>query len=160
MSDTVLSVLVSGLVAAFSALAGAYITNRAAQRRQELDIQQKERELWSTFILPTANRRVSALEEIYDTLQHAIEVSRLEMAEYKRIRRLLIYIPGQLQGDLIEGLVGLVDAVDKVNRVQNSSAVPQLKKVQAELRRSLGLPAIEEYVINLSHGEVSPQAGS
>jgi hypothetical protein len=150
MASNVLPIIASGAIGAAAALLSQYLSSRATQARHKLDIALKKRELWNSFILPAATLRADAYEEIYDQLQGVTESRKLDIVGYKLIRRRMIYLPNEVKNSLVGTLTGLLRAIHEGDENQIKLHVSEVERLQAELRRLLGLEAIEEYVSNLS----------
>ncbi|MEU6868546.1 hypothetical protein ABZ924_35845 [Streptomyces sp. NPDC046876] len=150
MSSNVLPVIASGTIGAAAALLSQYLSSRAAQARHKMDIALKKRESWNSFILPAATLRADAYEKIYDHLQGVTEARRLSIEDYKLIRRQLIYLPKDTKNALVRTLTQLLRAVREKDEDAVIRCITEVESLQAELRRLLGLEAIERYVDNLS----------
>ncbi|MEV0410973.1 hypothetical protein AB0I68_09230 [Streptomyces sp. NPDC050448] len=150
MSSNVLPVIASGTIGAAAALLSQYLSSRAAQARHKMDFALKKRELWNSFILPAATLRSGAYEKIYDHLQAAAEARKLSIEDYKLIRRQLIYLPKDTKNSLVSTLTRLLRAVREADEEAVIHCIAEVELIQGELRRLLGLEAIEKYVDHLS----------
>jgi hypothetical protein len=100
--------------------------------------------------------RANAYEEIYDLLQDSIETSSISEEKYLRIRRLLIYLPEALQVELLDSLQRLLIAGRNHDSDAIGRAADDIRRAKRELRRLLGLEAIETYVTSLETAPISP----
>jgi hypothetical protein len=146
MESSMITALISGGIGATAALLGVYLSNKSAELRHRLDIRQREQEIWTSFVLPVATLRANACEETYDLLQDAIEVSSLSEEKYLRIRRLLIYLPEGLQGEITRALTAIIIAKREKDLDTIKGAAEQLRRAKSELRKLLGLEAIEAHM--------------
>ena len=139
-----LKVLGSGAVGAFAAILGQRIAAKHAERRHELEIQQRERQMWAQFVAPIAGRRIDAYESIYDTIQTAIETSEIPMSDYLSLRKRLLYLPEPARQQIVTALTTLLSARRDQDPTRKDSAITNLKQAQRSLEDSLGVKRLEE----------------
>jgi hypothetical protein len=141
-----IQVLASGAIGAGGALLGQHLANRSARSRQSIELQHRREEMWTSFILPAANARWSAVEEIYDILQEAIERRGMTRQQYERSRRRLMYVPDVLRLRTVKALTELIRAR---NDLEVDTSIEKLRNCQGELRKTIGLQSIEFFVSTL-----------
>jgi hypothetical protein len=131
-------------VGALSAIVGQSVAARHAERRHELEIQQRERQMWAQFVAPIATRRIDAFEAIHDTIQTAIETGEIPMNEYISLRRRLLYMPSGLRAETLAALTSLLSARREPDSVRKDSSIAALKVAQASIEEALGIRRLEE----------------
>lgn len=148
VSSTAIPLILSGAIGASAALAGQYLSGKWAQARHKLDLQQARRELSSSFILPAANLRAKAYEEIYDLIRIIIETRNYTPETHNRVAKLLMYLPADLRGAVERSLVGILRSKGKgdVGGELIDQEVAALRRLQEEIRTTMGLVAIERFI--------------
>ncbi|MCX4995022.1 hypothetical protein [Streptomyces longwoodensis] len=157
VSSTAIPLILSGAIGASAALAGQYLSGKWAQARHKLDLQQARRELSSSFILPAANLRAKAYEEIYDLIRIIIETRNYTPETHNRVAKLLMYLPADLRGAVERSLVGILRSRGKgdVGGELIDQEIAALRRLQERIRTAMGLVAIERFIEEIG-SEVNP----
>jgi len=145
----ILKVVAAGSVGALSAILAQYLSNKSAERRHQRELEQRATEMWSVFLSPIAARRIQAYEDCYDTIQEAIETSRLNMNDYLKVRRVSVYLPSSIRSSLMQSLSSLLNATRAGQQPEAMQAINRLKEVQNQLQTELGATTISEKLKSL-----------
>jgi hypothetical protein len=74
---------------------------------------------------------------------------RLGSGEYARLRRLIIYVPQEIQVGLLAALTSLLEASGIPDETRLQAMTERIKEYQSRLRKLLGLEAIEGFIQRL-----------
>ena len=149
-TEQLLAVIASGLIGALGAIGAQLLSATRDRQVREADIKLRQTELWSSAAMPVAARRVEAFEQVYDLLQRALDAGAIGHSDYEALRRLVIYLPDSLRPDVLQALTDL--SAGRGDQARTNAASDRLRNAQRDIRRLVGLNAIDSYIENLSRG--------
>ena len=152
-STELLRILASGLVGALSAIVAQTVANVFASARHRKELALKERQLILHFLSPLSERRLLAFETIYDRIQVAIEESSMTLRDYQQIRPMLLYLPGELRDSFLDAMAELLGATRESSETRKAIAVENLKALQIDLERELGIDLVNRGISDIEPRE-------
>ena len=105
----------------------------------------KEREQKLSLLRPLSERRITALEDIYDLIQVIIENENVTLDNYNVLRKKIVYIDSNNRDNLIFVLRQMVNI--KGNASDKIVLINKLKAIQAHIEDDLGLNYLRNNLI-------------
>lgn len=140
-----IQVLGGALIGAIVTLLSSLFSNIISERRFKKEMILKEREQKLSLLRPLSERRIIALEDIYDLIQVIIENENVTLDNYNVLRKKIVYIDSNNRDNLIFVLRQMVNI--KGNASDKIVLINKLKAIQAHIEDDLGLNYLRNNLI-------------
>ena len=140
-----IQVLGGALIGAIVTLLSSLFSNIISERRFKKEMILKEREQKLSLLRPLSERRIIALEDIYDLIQVIIENENVTLDNYNVLRKKIVYIDSNNRDNLIFVLRQMVNI--KGNASDKIVLINKLKTIQAHIEDDLGLNYLRNNLI-------------
>lgn len=140
-----IQVLGGALIGAIVTLLSSLFSNIISERRLKKEMILKEREQKLSLLRPLSERRITALEDIYDLIQVIIENENVTLDNYNVLRKKIVYIDSNNRDNLIFVLRQMVNI--KGNASDKIVLINKLKAIQAHIEDDLGLNYLRNNLI-------------
>lgn len=140
-----IQVLGGALIGAIVTLLSSLFSNIISERRFKKEMILKEREQKLSLLRPLSERRITALEDIYDLIQVVIENENVTLDNYNVLRKKIVYIDSNNRDNLIFVLRQMVNI--KGNASDKIVLINKLKAIQAHIEDDLGLNYLRNNLI-------------
>ena len=140
-----IQVLGGALIGAIVTLLSSLFSNIISERRFKKEMILKEREQKLSLLRPLSERRIIALEDIYDLIQVIIENENVTLDNYNVLRKKIVYIDSDNRDNLIFVLRQMVNI--KGNSSDKIVLINKLKAIQAHIEDDLGLNYLRNNLI-------------
>lgn len=140
-----IQVLGGALIGAIVTLLSSLFSNIISERRFKKEMILKEREQKLSLLRPLSERRITALEDIYDLIQVIIENENVTLDNYNVLRKKIVYIDSNNRDNLIFVLRQMVNI--KGNASDKIVLINKLKAIQAHIEDDLGLNYLRNNLI-------------
>lgn len=140
-----IQVLGGTLIGAFVSLISSLISNIFSERRFKKELLYREKEQQLRILSPLSEKRVKALEDLYDLIQIIIENEKVNLNDYNLLRKKILYIEQNKRESLILTLRKFVNNQNKDH--DKGILIEELKKIQFYIENELGLNIIRSNLI-------------
>lgn len=140
-----IQVLGGALIGAIVTLLSSLFSNIISERRFKKEMILKEREQKLSLLKPLSERRITALEDIYDLIQIIIEHENVTLDNYNVLRKKIIYLDNNNRDNLIFVLRQMVNI--KGNDSDKIMLINKLKEIQIHIEDDLGLNFLRNNLI-------------